>query len=130
MVDRTTQKYRDIGAKAQVAHRIRRRQFLFEYKKKLSCVYCGCNNPLCLDLDHMDRSSKKGELSTMVTRGHSWESVMEELVKCQPVCRNCHNIKSILESGKMQHVNIDPFIPEKMKHLRTHHIPENVNVDS
>lgn len=129
MVDRTTQKYRNIGAKAQVAHRTRRRQFLFEYKKGLSCVYCGCSNPLCLDLDHVDRSSKKGELSTMVTRGNSWESVMKELVKCQPVCRNCHNIKSILESGKMQHVNIDPFIPEKLKHLRTHSIAPNVDVD-
>lgn len=118
MVDRTSPKYRLIGAKAQQVARNKRREWLFEYKKTLSCVYCGNDNPLNLDLDHIDRSTKKNTPATMITGGYAWDTVVDELAKCQPVCRNCHNIKSILESGKMKGCDIEPFIPDNMKHLR------------
>lgn len=124
MVDRTTPKYQAIGSKAQQVSRNKRRQWLFEYKKTLSCVYCGNNNPLNLDLDHINRSEKSNALSKMLTSGISWNKVLKELENCQPVCRNCHNIKSILESGKMKGCDIDPFIPENMKHLRSDSIAE------
>jgi len=124
MVDRTTPKYQAIGAKAQQTMRTKRRQWFFEYKSGLSCVYCGENNPLCLDLDHIDRSSKRGIIATMITGGYAWERVMEEIEKCQPVCANCHRIKSILESSKMQHVDIEKYIPENMLHLRPDLISE------
>ena len=124
MVDRTSPKYQAICAKAQRVSRDKRREWLFEYKKTLSCVYCGNDNPLNLDLDHIDRTTKKGTPATMVTGGYKWESVLEELAKCQPVCRNCHNIKSILEANKMKGCDIDPFIPEAMQHLRTNRITE------
>ena len=101
--------------KARAKHRERRRQYLFDYKKELSCVYCGVNNPLCIDLDHIDVSTKKFDISTAVTNGTSWQRVLEEIDKCQPVCRNCHNIKSIIESGKLINQDVLQYVPDSLK---------------
>lgn len=101
----------------QKTYRLKRRKYLHELKKKLSCVYCGNNNPLCLDLDHIDRSSKNGVVATMITSGYDWNDVLEEIEKCQPVCSNCHKIKTIIESDKMQGIDIESYVPDSMKHL-------------
>lgn len=100
----------------QITYRERRRQYIHEMKKTLSCVYCGVVNPLCIDFDHIDRSSKSGVLATMITGGYKWEDVLNEISKCQPVCANCHRIKTILESGKMKSIedNLSQYIPQKM----------------
>jgi len=103
--------------KAMDDHRERRRQQLFDMKKEMSCVYCGESNPLCIDMDHIDHSSKTGTPATMVMSGTKWEAVLDELDKCQPVCRNCHNIKTIIEAGKLKNQNIDQYVPASMKHL-------------
>ena len=116
---------RKSSASAQKRYRQRRRAWLHEYKKGLSCVYCGESNPLCIDLDHIDRSSKKGILATMITGGYSWDAVIEEVSKCQPVCANCHRIKSIVESGKMNDLIIDEYIPRSMLHLCSNTITED-----
>ena len=119
-------------------HRNKRRQWLFEYKKTLSCVYCGESNPLCLDMDHIDRTTKRRNIitnrgpsgnatvtpATMVTGGYKWDDVLAELAKCQPVCSNCHRIKTILEANKMQGCDIEEFIPANMIHLRPNSITE------
>ena len=104
-------------AKATRRHRLKRREFLFEYKKQHPCVYCGQSNPLMLDLDHIDRSTKKGVPAMMVTGGCKWSSVLEEIEKCQVVCSNCHRVKSILEDNKMRGVDIEQYIPDNMRHL-------------
>jgi hypothetical protein len=104
-------------AKATRRHRLRRREYIFEYKKQRSCVYCGQSNPLMLDLDHIDRSTKKGAPATMITSGHNWTSVLKEIDKCQVVCANCHRVKSVIEDGRMKDVDIDSYIPDNMRHL-------------
>lgn len=117
MVDRSQPKYRKINANAQVSHRARRRQYIHELKKQVVCVYCGTSNPLCIDFDHVDRSSKVATPATMITGGYRWEDVLAEIAKCQPVCANCHRMKSILESDKMQAIEEDIFqyVPDKMR---------------
>lgn len=124
MVDRTTPKYRKIHANAQTAARARRRQKIHKLKEQMSCVYCGESNPLVIDFDHIDPSTKKGVPAQMITNGTSWARVEEEIAKCQPVCANCHRIKSIVEADKMQAVDIEQYIPESMKHLRPNSITE------
>lgn len=108
---------RETNAAATKRQRAKRRQYLFELKKGMSCVYCGETNPLVIDLDHVDRSTKRGVPSIMVTGGYKWQDVLDEIDKCQPVCANCHRIKSVLESGKMQAVDISQYIPDNMMHL-------------
>ena len=100
----------------QVEYRARRRRLIHEMKKSLSCVYCGYSNPLCIDFDHIDHSTKKAVPATMITGGYKWEDVLEEIAKCQPVCANCHRMKTILESDKMKAIEEDilQYIPLKM----------------
>lgn len=100
----------------QITYREQRRKRIHEMKKNLSCVYCGYSNPLCIDFDHIDRTTKKGTPATMITGGYNWDDVLDEILKCQPVCANCHRIKSILESNKMKAIQEDltQYIPPKM----------------
>ena len=100
----------------QITYREQRRKRIHEMKKSLSCVYCGYSNPLCIDFDHIDRTTKKGTPATMITGGYNWDDVLNEISKCQPVCANCHRIKSILESNKMKAIQEDltQYIPPKM----------------
>jgi len=116
MVDRTTPKYQAVSRAAAIRHRAKRRQFIHELKKTLSCVYCGISNPLCIDFDHINRSTKLATPATMITSGHNWENVLAEIQKCQPVCANCHRMKSIAESQKMKAIDEDIFqyMPPKM----------------
>jgi len=117
MVDRTTEKYRAITKNAQQRMRDKRRQLFFDMKKELACVYCGYDNPLALDYDHIDPSTKIDVPARMQTNGTAMHKILEELEKCQPVCRNCHNIKSILEADKLKGIDIEPYIPHNLKHL-------------
>lgn len=134
MVDRSQPKYRKIVANAQVNYRARRRVMIHEMKKNLSCVYCGTSNPLCIDFDHIDRSSKAATPATMITGGYKWEDVLAEIEKCQPVCANCHRMKSILESDKMKAIEEDIFqyVPQKMRDefLHAYCVPPEIAVDS
>ena len=117
MVDRTTEKYQSINRSAQQRMRDKRRQVFFDKKKGLACIYCGYDNPLALDYDHIDPSTKKGNPANMQTNGTAMNKILEELDKCQPVCRNCHNIKTILEADKMKGIDIEPYVPHNLKHL-------------
>ena len=120
--------------KAQVSYRAKRRSIIHEMKKNLSCVYCGVSNPLCIDFDHIDRSSKLATPATMITGGYKWKDVLAEIEKCQPVCANCHRMKSILESDKMKAIEEDIFqyVPQKLKDqfLHTYQVTPQVDVDS
>jgi hypothetical protein len=55
------------------------------------CVHCGLT--ACLELDHIDRSTK----SFPISRPPSEKAFREELKKCQVLCRWCHREKSTKE---------------------------------
>lgn len=116
MVDRATPKYQAVARKATQNQRNKRRRYIHEVKKTLTCTYCGIFNPLCIDFDHIDRSTKSATPATMITGGYAWDDVLAEIAKCQPVCANCHRMKTIAESGKMKAIDEDIFqyMPPKM----------------
>lgn len=62
-----------------------------EYCKYLlahPCVDCGEKDIIVLEPDHL--RDKKFNVSTMIGAGYSWSRVLEELEKCEVVCKNCH----------------------------------------
>jgi hypothetical protein len=61
-----------------------------EYKKQFSCTVCGESRHWCIDFHHTDPSIKESEVSQMIAHNRSKDSVIEEISKCVPVCRNCH----------------------------------------
>ncbi len=120
MVDRTSPKYRAISRKGQMTLRRKKRAEFWEYKKGLSCIVCGNDNPLNLDFDHVDPSTKEFAISRGVTSGIARDRIEAELRKCVPMCRNCHNIKSIIDGDKLKYVDYQEYIPEAMhEYLRS-----------
>lgn len=61
-----------------------------EYKKAHSCKYCGEAHPACIDFHHRDPTDKEIDPGKMLSQGWSKERMLKELLKCDPVCKNCH----------------------------------------
>lgn len=67
-----------------------------ELKETTPCKDCGGLFPACvMDFDHI-RGEKKYNVGMMVAHGHAWESILEEINKCELVCSNCHRIRSFI----------------------------------
>lgn len=77
--------------KVRIRERTRKlRSWYQDYKKGLSCIVCGENDPWCLDFHHRDPETKALQPSKIWTMGWSIERMTEELEKCDVLCSNCH----------------------------------------
>jgi hypothetical protein len=56
------------------------------------CVKCGTAE--ALEIDHINPDEKTLSLGRMLSR--PWRVVLEELRKCQLLCKSCHKSKSVL----------------------------------
>lgn len=61
---------------------------------KSGCAKCGIKNPVVLEFDHIERASKKENISKMLQKVNTWEGIKKELDKCQILCSNCHKMKT------------------------------------
>lgn len=65
------------------------RERVRNYLQARSCADCGEDDWVVLEFDHLrDKSAGVAEL---VAGGYRWESVLEEIEKCEVVCANCHH---------------------------------------
>lgn len=67
-----------------------------DYKRTLSCAVCGFSGadcPWAIEFDHLDAETKSCSVSHLVTSGYSWDRIMEEVAKCEPLCSNHHRIR-------------------------------------
>lgn len=58
-----------------------------------TCALCGATENL--EFDHVDRTTKRGEISRLFSRGEA--RYKQELEKCQLLCSSCHRAKSAAE---------------------------------
>ena len=86
--------------KAAAAKALReKRQKLRAVLDERHCVQCGEADPVVLDFDHIDPTTKLTEIGTMFRRGYSWDKIEAEIAKCQVLCSNCHRRKTAKEFG-------------------------------
>ena len=73
------------------------RRMMMEFYLKNPCVDCGETDPRVLDFDHIN--NKKVNISTLLSKEYSWDSILEEASKCQIRCANCHRRKTSIEQS-------------------------------
>lgn len=70
-----------------------RKQWLQEYKLEKGCTDCGYNkHSAALDFDHLPGTVKKEAIRSGASFG--WVALLEEIMKCEVVCSNCHRIRT------------------------------------
>lgn len=59
------------------------------------CSRCSQDHPAALDFHHLDPALKRFRISDAVARAkkYPWEDVVEEVMKCILLCKNCHAIE-------------------------------------
>jgi len=84
-------------AKGTLNARTRRHQariFILQYLQTHHCVDCGHADPRALVFDHIDPSTKKEAVSTMMGKGAAIMTIHAEVQKCEVRCSNCHAHKT------------------------------------
>ena len=69
--------------------RLRRRHILGLVKSEAGCYDCGERDPIVLDFDHRVPKDKDFTISDQI-RDRDWYDILNEIVKCDVVCSNCH----------------------------------------
>jgi hypothetical protein len=79
-------------------YRVKLQERFAEWLSDKSCVDCGESDPVVLDCDHVSGTKKFG-ISDMIKDSRSWESILEELSKCEVRCSNCHRKRTAKQFG-------------------------------
>jgi protein-arginine kinase activator protein McsA len=84
-------------------NRYRNQQFVWNYLLKHSCIDCGESNPIVLEFDHI-KGIKLHNLSNMILKMYSLDSIKKEIDKCEVRCANCHRIKTAIKFNWYKHI--------------------------
>jgi hypothetical protein len=80
----------------------RSRQWLFDYYKIHPCVDCSETDPIVLEMDHIDASTKGANISQLACNGASIVRMETEVAKCEVRCCNCHRRRTAKQFGYYQ----------------------------
>lgn len=77
-------------------YKTEKRNFFNSYMEDKFCSDCGESDSIVLEFDHLDRSSKSGNIGNMLYRV-STKRLMDEIAKCEVVCANCHRRRTAVQ---------------------------------
>jgi hypothetical protein len=92
-------KNKEVAARKHKEHRDNLRKQILAYLLEHPCVDCGESDPVVLDFDHRDPSTKFRSVSRMISGTPSWKRVREEIDKCDVRCANCHRRRTYKQFG-------------------------------
>lgn len=84
-------------AKRNALKRLKLRKVIWNYLDERSCVDCGEINTIVLEFDH--KRDKRYNISQMTSRVSSVSTLMNEILKCDVVCANCHRKRTAISQG-------------------------------
>lgn len=91
------------------------KQWLLEYLLEHPCIDCDESDPIVLEFDHRDASTKVAAVSTLARGGYSLRAVQREVAACDVRCANCHRRRTHDQRGwwgRARHdSNVQPFDP-------------------
>lgn len=86
-------KYIKRAKASSVEYRKDTRQKMLEYLSDKKCKDCEISDIRVLDFDHRNSKSKRKSVAQMM-RNCSWNTILQEIHKCDIRCANCHRIRT------------------------------------
>jgi hypothetical protein len=73
--------------------------WLIDFFETHPCVDCGETDPVVLEFDHLrEKSFNIGK----ALHDRNWQSVLDEIAKCEVVCANCHRRRTARRKGALK----------------------------
>ncbi len=102
------QRYIEQAAASKRKIRLARTRYLIEFFGSNPCVDCGEADPIVLEFDHLgDKLFGIGQ----VLERRTWNSILEEMAKCEVVCANCHRRRTAGRRGTVRAVLLNRGSP-------------------
>ena len=95
------QRYIDQASATQRRLRRERTAYLVDYFVVHPCTDCGESDPVVLEFDHLDPKAKSFTIGGSIS-DRSWQSILDEIAKCDVVCANCHRRRTMKRSGSIR----------------------------
>jgi hypothetical protein len=80
---------------------VERTTYLIEFFETHPCADCGETDPVVLELDH--RGEKLFDIGQALPY-RNWQSILDEIAKCEVVCANCHRRRTAFRKGSLRAV--------------------------
>ena len=93
------QRYIDQAAEQKRRVGLERTKYLIEFFKANPCTDCGESDPVVLEFDHL--RDKAFNISSHF-RERAWQSILDEMEKCEVVCANCHRRRTARRRGALR----------------------------
>ena len=85
---------------------------IWQYKKSLSCIKCGINDPVILLFHHINSNLKNENISTMYNRSHI--CINQEITKTTCLCHNCHEDFHYIYGKKTNQAQLEQYLGKKV----------------
>ena len=95
------QRYIDQAGTRKRALRLERTIYLLAFFKSHPCTDCGESDPVVLEFDHLDTSIKSFCIGQSLPY-RNWQSILDEIEKCEVVCANCHRRRTARRQGALR----------------------------
>ncbi len=83
---------------SRVRNRTVNRDLVYDFLVTHPCVDCGEGDPVLLDFDHVDETTKRWSVGAMLSR-RTTSAVRREMSKCVIRCANCHRRRTARQFG-------------------------------
>ena len=93
------QRYIEQARIQKQALQLERTTYLIKFFETHPCVDCGERDPVVLEFDHL--RDKAFAIGPALSR-RSWQSILEEIEKCEVVCANCHRRRTSRRRGSLR----------------------------
>lgn len=93
--------YKNKAVKHNAEYRLRNLQHIVDFFKTHPCVDCGETDPVVLEFDHLQ--DKEYNVSRL--NHGSFETLVNEIAKCEVRCANCHRRKTAVQFGWYKDIN-------------------------
>lgn len=88
-----------LGVQLAAQSALERTPYLIDFFATHPCADCGENDPVILEFDHL--GNKSFDIGQALPY-RNWQSILDEIAKCEVVCANCHRRRTARRRGSLR----------------------------